>query len=1773
MFSYVKKPFNPLNFPHPKTSIMKSAFTYLKQAMLLITLCSFAHYPPILAQTPSDCCGAIALDNSWMNSPDGFFEPTFIGSGVTKEGFLFCQSQCNSGAEIHSRWYSFTCVQGGTFDLAIVHTPPNPTFFPDINWTLFANECPCGAGTVEVACNDNPPHGPPNSGGTWTGISNDVNTSFPFLPPYSPPPADPPNPGPFEPTITLTEGVTYFLYVNNITTDIPSGMNIYLGGTASISIPKVDPLLEPPPVITGNFAPCPNGATEFYQANVANLQLGQTFNWTLNPQGPPAGNGLDEIPVIWDQVGTYNLCVEVVQGCIPVTETACETIVVGEIPPTFAEDAACLGEPYITNGQAFFAPGAFTINYVTEKGCDSTVFLTLDVLLPSDTFLTAEICQGESFEINGIEYEESGFFQDFLENEDGCDSIVNFLLVVQPFEINVQPERDTISCKKSSAIFDASQSIADEDAIYTWRDENGFIVWEGPIFEPDFSGTFTLEVETTYGCSGDTEIILDEDFTTPEADAGPEKEISCKEDLIELDGFNSTQSPAVEYEWTGPGIVSGGNTLNPSVNAPGLYSLIVTNTNSGCTDEAFVEVFDNKEPPVADAGTDGELTCSITSVTLDGGNSSQNGFFTYQWNGPGIVSGGNTLSPTVNIAGAYTIIVTNEENGCTAEAETFVTIDETLPEVSAETLQQIDCNNDIAILEGISSAPGTYTWSGPLILSGGNTLTPEVGAPGVYILTVTTDAGCSSLAQTVVESDQEPPIADAGQMMALNCNNESLILNGNGSSQGSNFSYSWSGPSIQGGINSLNPTVNEVGIYTLTVTNIENGCAEVAEVEVMETPPPTITISEKTDVDCSGNTSGSATISVSDGAPPFNYAWVNGGDAPTEQNLAAGTYTVTVTDSDGCTTVGEIIIAEPPLLIASISSTDLTKVNSNDGTGTCNPDGGTLPYSYEWSNGATTQTIENLAPGTYDVTITDANGCQVLQSITIEDFDCSPVELALDSENLDCNGDPTGLASASVLNGASPVTYEWSNGITEQTATNLLAGTYEVTITDDNGCTLTEQVTIEEPPALELSLTGTDESGWQLNDGTASANVTGGISDYTYEWDNGATTPTIENLAPGIYCVTITDANGCTVNDCFEVALFPCGVITATFTTTNVSCNEGTDGEATISLSGGTGPFSYEWSNGNSTETAINLSAGIQEVTIIDANGCEVIESVTISQPQPIDINILNIIDADCSGNLTGGASVEASGGTPNFSYEWSNGSTESFIENVVSGTYSVEVTDENGCTNSISVEVGTDDDDILPSVITQNITVFLDENGVATISPDMIDNESSDNCELESLSLDIFEFDCSHVGDVTVTLTANDVSGNSASETAIVTVIDETAPTVNCPDDIFSNFCLFPVNYPVPTAEDACGIGAVTLLEGLEPGSVFPLGSTEVVYLATDNNGNETTCNFTVTVLNDLFAETSIAEPDCFGDNNGTASVEIDGGTPPFTYAWDDPNNQFTQTATDLEAGFYSVVITDGTGCEIAATVEVTEPDTLVVAATTTGPCFGEPAGSATAIPDGGTSPYQYQWDDPNMQMTETAQNLIAGNYNVIVTDANGCEATSSIEVAELPAVEVIADEIVGETGNNMDGLISITPSGGTGMGYTFEWTLDGDFFSNEEDLSGLTAGEYCVTITDDDGCTTTECFTVDIINNVDNPILENFITISPNPTTDYLNVKMRLPSQSQVKIDFYDALGRLILLGENDFVKENDFQFNLSKFPAGIYLIKLKVDDDILVKKIVVE
>lgn len=456
----------------------------------------------------------------------------------------------------------------------------------------------------------------------------------------------------------------------------------------------------------------------------------------------------------------------------------------------------------------------------------------------------------------------------------------------------------------------------------------------------------------------------------------------------------------------------------------------------------------------------------------------------------------------------------------------------------------------------------------------------------------------------------------------------------------------------------------------------------ITDINIDHTPPPTIDNITTVDNLCFGNNTGSATVVIKDGASPFTYEWLpTGGSAATATNLIAGTYTITITDAINRSVTDTITINQPDEILTGFTYESISCNGNNDGSASVTPSGGVGPYDILWSTNDTGNTISNLVEGSYTVTITDSTGCTV-----IEDFDIIDPAI-LDSSisnqsDVTVTGGNDGSATINVIGGSLPYTYAWTPSVsTSDTASNLIAGTYTVLITDDNGCTTNETIVIREPIALNIVLVSKNNISCNgANDGEIIIDAIGDYPPFTYSWSpSGNNGTTLSNLSPGTYTVTLTDANNEMVSESFTITE-PTVLNVSTNSITHVSCNNGNNGSATAIVSGGTAPFNYIWSNGETTPKATNLTAGNHFVHITDANGCQVKEYFNITQPDPITINTVNLTNVSCNGQTDGSITISVSGGIAPYTYSWNNGQTLSSLSNLMGGNYSVIVTDSNGC-------------------------------------------------------------------------------------------------------------------------------------------------------------------------------------------------------------------------------------------------------------------------------------------------------------------------------------------------------------------------------------------------------------------------------------------------------------------------------------------------------------
>ncbi|OWY24930.1 hypothetical protein C7N43_21685 [Sphingobacteriales bacterium UPWRP_1] len=503
-----------------------------------------------------------------------------------------------------------------------------------------------------------------------------------------------------------------------------------------------------------------------------------------------------------------------------------------------------------------------------------------------------------------------------------------------------------------------------------------------------------------------------------------------------------------------------------------------------------------------------------------------------------------------------------------------------------------------------------------------------------------------------------------------------------------NVRYEWDDPNQQDTPVAVDLTP---GTYHVTVS-FGNGCELVRTIDVNLIPPLTLSAPAPAALNCFGDSNGTASVVATQGTPPYTYLWSNGQTTENAFGLPAGTHSVTVTDANNCDEVVSVTINQPTEVVFNTVNVVAALCNgSANGSIAVTAAGGTPPYAYAWSSGQTTPSISGLTAGAYTLTITDSHFCAKIQTINVTQPDAL---LATNSiTNLLCNGNGNGTIALTPAGGTPPYSYLWSNGQTGITATGLSGGTYSVTITDANNCNhVMTGLTIFEPAAITANNLQTPIL---CNGGTGAITLVpaGGTPPYSYLWSNGQTGITATGLSGGTYGVTITDANGCAKT--LSIPFAEPSALGALTANTNLLCYGDNDGTATATATGGTPPYNFLWSNGQTTATATQLTAGTYSYTVTDANNCTYSTSVTIGQPPQFQILSGGTNDNEGTGSTPtfyNYNTIQFSGGTQPYSYEWNNAGYVTYTvlsPGLISVIYadgalwSLTVTDANGCGSS----------------------------------------------------------------------------------------------------------------------------------------------------------------------------------------------------------------------------------------------------------------------------------------------------------------------------------------------------------------------------------------------------------------------------------------------------------------------------------------------------------
>jgi len=744
------------------------------------------------------------------------------------------------------------------------------------------------------------------------------------------------------------------------------------------------------------------------------------------------------------------------------------------------------------------------------------------------------------------------------------------------------------------------------------------------------------------------------------------------------------------------------------------------------------------------------------------------------------------------------------------------------------------------------------------------------------------------------------------------------------------------------------------------------------------------------DATCAGSSDGFISISVSGGTAPYTYLWNNGQTSNSIIDLSAGNYTLTISDALSCKHNETIILSEPAPLLANVNAINETYFQANDGSVVSNPTGGTSPYSFSWSNGSNSSNQNNLAPGIYTLTLTDAAYCTTTKSVEILPIDCSNINLSISSTDETYFQNNDGTAEANVNVGISPYTYSWSNGTNTAFIDNLAPGTYTVEVIDAVGCMQTKSVTINGITCgnFDISVTATDETYFQNNNGTAEVAASSGILPYTYSWSNGANTAVVDNLAPGNYIVEVTDAVGCSLSETLNINAITCNTLQATIVSTNETSFQANNGTANVNVSGGAAPYTYNWSNGATLVFINNLPAGNYSVQITDAVGCTLNKTTTINSVDCSALS-LDVVSSNQSYYQINDGTAEAvfTGGTAPLEYSWSNGDDANTSNNLAPGNYSLTAVDSKGCSLTKSFTINAVDcSSVELNINKTDETYFQNNDGTATaivnggITPYAYNwSNGASTSSINNLSPGNYSLAVSDAIGCPVNQTININAITCTSLSIQVNKTDETYYQANDGTaQVVVNGGISPYSY--------------NWSNGLNTNAIDMLSPSTYSLEVKDAVGCVTMENITIDALTCAAIEVEVnQQPEsCYGQNDGSVNItNISNGTSPYSINWS--NGSSATTVNNLTQGTYALNITDVNGCPFAQNYSIAGPTEITtVLNVTPASDYNQYDGSVNLTVQGGAPPYLFYWS--NGATTEDVNNLLSANYWVSITDANNC-------------------------------------------------------------------------------------------------------------------------------------------------------------------------------------
>ena len=1152
-------------------------------------------------------------------------------------------------------------------------------------------------------------------------------------------------------------------------------------------------------------------------------------------------------------------------------------------------------------------------------------------------------------------------------------------------------------------------------------------------------------------------------------------------------------------------------TVNPEIVGDNYYYISIVDVCTGESVENADSVLIQVAPPTI-AGADSTVfLCNSDDIVdlnsyLSGGHEAGG-----EWFSPDFVSMVNLLDPSIAQSGDYTYITYGLHPNCNDTSVIDITIN-ILPYAGIEAFKLV-CSGDptFSLFDELNGSPDNGgVWFNPDGIEVTNSFSPQNSIVGEYTYLIEGLNTCNSASQTVNISYQESFSIETftTSVTCPGINDGSIYLIAENSTV-TPITYSIDNGSNYFSFSSFDNL--EFGSYSVLVKD-GNGCIADTVLEIESSQEPIQVFASSQNVLCPGDNFGQVfidTIIGGDENMDFDFNWFSSETnqlVGTSENLQvpSGGYYL-VAQQNSCYGTDGVIVNDYNELSYIINKSDISCFGGEDGAISVNVNGGgTPPYSYNWvtNGGASTNNIFNLPKGVYTLELTDSNNCVTNIDVTLT-APSEPLSIIQTTNNMSCFGIPTGSAQLAVNGGTAPYNYNWSSGQVSSYAEQLLAGTYEVDVTDSRNCQISETIIIEENSEIVSTISTQEVTCFNGSDGLALISQTvGGVGLYTYTWSNGFKTPNISNLNFGDYWVVTQDSIGCTISD--TVFIDQPKSIKVLLTPANPLCFNDSNGSIQAEVVGGT-PFlndtyTYDWSFSNQSigfnSSQINSLSGSElpyQLTVTDYNDCTVDAFTFLDNPAELRLDTSELVSAYCANISTASVSVVAYGGFLNsessYQFSWESGEIGSILTNQTSGSYVVYVEDDNACRDTLSIDIPLEP--TFNSTISSNpLICFEDESGQATVNVSggfspytYIWNYPGGNLQSQSVN----EFDVkASLPSGTTSVVVTDVNGCTVTNQTNLSEPNQLYYSVfkdndeSCSGDINAcdglltvnafggtgdySFSWFDLDMTLIDSITTSGISAQAnnLCSGFyqfsvldERGCIAIESGNGIVLPAEIVSGYEVQSAIDL----NLYSNNIV----CFGDTS--AYVEVMNPNPSFIYSWNLNGQPFTTgLSTMIPAGSISLMASFQVCSSVSADLIIDQPNpTMINSILEDINCNGDNTGfiETESINAQGLS---YSWS--NGSNDQSIYNLLAGNYILTTTNNLGCQTNFEFDLSEPTPISAIPTVIDVSCFGEADGEVSFEVEGGSGP-FVIDWQGNDPF--------NLEVGQYQFLVTDDLNCTET--------------------------------------------------------------------------------------------------